>query len=45
VILMTAFCTPEIAADAWSIGADVLSKPFELVELNRLVDQDRRNPN
>jgi DNA-binding NtrC family response regulator len=45
VILMTAFCTPEIAADAWSIGADVLSKPFELSELNRLVDQDRRNPN
>ena len=45
VILMTAFCTPEIAADAWSIGADVLSKPFELAELNRLVEQDRRNPN
>jgi len=45
VILMTAFCTAEVAAHAWGIGADVLSKPFELAELNRLVDQDRRNPN
>ena len=45
VILMTAFCTAEVAAGAWAIGADVLSKPFELAELNRLVDQDRRNPN
>jgi len=45
LILMTAFGTPEIVADARAIGADVLSKPFELAELNRLVDQDRRNPN
>jgi len=45
VILMTAFCTPDVVAHAWGIGADVLSKPFELAELNRLVEQDRRNPN
>ncbi len=45
LILMTAFGTPEIVAAARAIGADVLSKPFELSELNRLVAEDRRNPN
>jgi len=45
VILMTAFGTPEIVADAWAMGADVLAKPFELTELNRLVARDRRDPN
>jgi DNA-binding NtrC family response regulator len=45
LILMTAFGTPEIVSDARAIGADVLSKPFELADLNRLVAQDRRNPN
>ena len=37
LILMTAFGTPELIADARSLGATVLSKPFELEELNRIV--------
>lgn len=37
LILMTAFGTPEVVADARSLGATVLSKPFELEELNRIV--------
>ena len=37
IILMTAFGTPEIIADASALGAAVLSKPFELDELKRLV--------
>lgn len=37
LILMTAFGTPEIIADATAIGATVLNKPFELDELRRLV--------
>ena len=37
LILMTAFGTPELVADARAMGASVLSKPFELDELNRLV--------
>src|SRR5688500_8058304 len=37
LILMTAFGTPEIIADARSLGVSVLSKPFELEDLNRLV--------
>jgi len=37
LILMTAFGTPEIIDDATALGADVLAKPFELGELNRLV--------
>jgi DNA-binding NtrC family response regulator len=37
VILMTAFGTPEILARARALGAEVLNKPFELDELNRLV--------
>lgn len=45
LILMTAFGAPEVVADARAIGADILSKPFELSELNRLVARDRRNPN
>ena len=45
VILMTAFGTPEVVADAKAMGADVLTKPFELKELNRLVARDRRDPN
>ena len=45
LILMTAFGTPELVEDARKIGADVLSKPFELADLNRLVALDRRNPN
>ena len=39
MILMTAFGTPEIVADAQAMGADVLAKPFELREINRLVAQ------
>lgn len=37
LILMTAFGTPELMADARSLGATVLLKPFELEELNRVV--------
>ena len=37
LILMTAFGTPELIADARALGANVLNKPFELDELKRLV--------
>jgi DNA-binding NtrC family response regulator len=37
LILMTAFGTPEVVAGAEDLGATVLSKPFELEELNRIV--------
>jgi len=37
LILMTAFGTPEIFADAAAMGATVITKPFELDELTRLV--------
>jgi DNA-binding NtrC family response regulator len=38
VILMTAFGTPEVVADARDLGVtDILSKPFEMAELSRAV--------
>ena len=37
LILMTAFGSPEIMADARALGAEVLLKPFELGELSRLI--------
>ena len=37
LILMTAFGTREIVADAEAMGASVLNKPFELDEVKRLV--------
>ena len=37
LILMTAFGSPEIVADAQALGAEVLSKPFELSDLSRLI--------
>ena len=37
LILMTAFGTPELMANARALGATVLAKPFELEELNRVV--------
>lgn len=37
LILMTAFGTPDVLADARAIGAEVLLKPFELSDLNRLI--------
>jgi DNA-binding NtrC family response regulator len=37
LILMTAFGTPELIAEARALGAEVLNKPFELDELKRLV--------
>jgi DNA-binding NtrC family response regulator len=43
LILMNAFGTPELVASARALGADVLSKPFELDELNGLVAADRRD--
>lgn len=39
LILMTAFGTAEIVKDAQALGATVLSKPFELDELTRLVSE------
>jgi two-component system, NtrC family, response regulator AtoC len=44
VLLMTAFGTPEIIAEAKALGAHgILSKPFALEELSRLLAQ-RRGP-
>jgi len=37
LVLMTAFGTPDVVADAQAIGAAVLNKPFELDEMKRLV--------
>ncbi len=38
VVVMTAFGTPEIVAEARALGvSDILSKPFELAELGRVV--------
>ena len=37
LILMTAFGTPELVADARALGASVINKPFELEDLKRLV--------
>jgi two-component system NtrC family response regulator len=37
LILMTAFGTPDIFAEAESLGAAVINKPFELDELKRLI--------
>ena len=37
LVLMTAFGTTQIVADARAMGAAVLNKPFELDELRRLV--------
>jgi DNA-binding NtrC family response regulator len=42
LILMTAYCSPDLLADANAMGAEVLSKPFELNELGRLVSPDYR---
>lgn len=42
LILMTAFGTPEIVADARALGAEVLLKPFELSDLSRLISHARR---
>lgn len=45
VILMTAFGTPELMSSARALGATVLSKPFELDDLNRLVRNGSLNGN
>jgi DNA-binding NtrC family response regulator len=37
LVLMTAFGTPELAADAQEMGVSVLNKPFELDDLKRLI--------
>ena len=39
VILMTAFATPEIVEQAVALGALVMSKPFDMSELARVVDR------
>jgi len=42
VILMTAFSTPEMVQGALALGAvDVVSKPFEMTDMARLVRQAR----
>lgn len=43
LILMTAFGTPETEAGVRELGVDLLAKPFELEELNRLVQQHHRD--
>jgi DNA-binding NtrC family response regulator len=43
MILMTAFGTPEVVAEAMAMGATVINKPFELSTLTGLVlDQEAR---
>jgi len=39
LVLMTAFGTPEILAEAQTLGASVINKPFELDDLTRLVTE------
>jgi CheY-like chemotaxis protein len=45
LILMTAFGTPDVLADARAIGAEVLLKPFELSDLNRLIVEHQTDLN
>ena len=44
IVLMTAFGTPELVADAKAMGASVLNKPFELDALKRLVLDPEADP-
>lgn len=39
LVLMTAFGTAEIVTQAQALGAAVLNKPFELAELERLLNE------
>jgi DNA-binding NtrC family response regulator len=43
LILMTAFGTPAVVAEARALGATVLAKPFELEELNQVVRNGAAN--
>jgi DNA-binding NtrC family response regulator len=43
LILMTAFGTPDVIAEARALGATVLAKPFELDELNQIVRNGASN--
>ena len=45
LILMTAFGSPEIVAEARALGAEVLLKPFELSELSHLILERRSDLN
>ena len=45
LVLMTAFGSPEVIAQARALGAAVLTKPFELAELNGLVIESMADPN
>jgi CheY-like chemotaxis protein len=45
LILMTAFGSPEIIAEARALGAEVLLKPFELGELSRLIVERQADSN
>ena len=45
LVLMTAFGTHTIEADARALGATVLSKPFELADLNQIVLEQTSGPN
>jgi CheY-like chemotaxis protein len=44
LILMTAFGTPDVSRDAQALGASVLTKPFELFDLQRLVSKPGVEP-
>jgi CheY-like chemotaxis protein len=44
LVLMTAFGTQTIEADARALGATVLTKPFELDDLNRIVLRKTSGP-
>jgi CheY-like chemotaxis protein len=45
LVLMTAFGTPTIEAEARALGVTVLTKPFELADLNRIVLEQTSGPN
>lgn len=44
LILMTAFGSPDVRAEAACLGLEVLTKPFALEDLNRLAQAPGRRP-
>jgi DNA-binding NtrC family response regulator len=44
VVLMTAFGTPDVITEAAFLGAEVLNKPFELADVNRLAQAAGQRP-
>ena len=45
LILMTAFGSPDVVAGARALGAEVLSKPFELSDVSRMILERRTDLN